>query len=355
MVPNRVAAARRYLDRLELEAILVTAIPTIRYLTGFTGSDGIAVIGREGLWFLTDSRYTTQAGEEVAGFTVVEYRKKFEDTAEFLKEQGFGRVGFDGAHMTVAQHSYLAEYLTPDSLVALPGDFAALRAVKDPAELAAMVAIARLASQAFLDFVPMIRPGVTEFRLALELEWLLREAGADAASFSLIVASGPRGGLPHASPTDRVIAPGDLVTFDFGAIRNGYCSDETVTVAVGEPDHRQREIYRIVKEAHDLALERVRPGAACSEVDAAARDHISSRGYRENFGHGTGHGIGLEIHEKPTVSPRSDEILEEGMVITIEPGIYLPGWGGVRIEDTVCVTRDGYRTLTGVSKELMLL
>lgn len=355
MVPNRFVAVRHYLERLGLDAILVTYIPTIRYLTGFTGSDGVVVVSRSELWLLTDSRYTAQAEEETAGFTLIEYQRKLEETAALLGGECFGRIGFEASHLTVAQHTILAENLAGVELVALPGDFSALRSVKDRSELAALERISALASQAFLDLIPMIRPGATEVRLALELEWLLREAGADGVSFNFIVASGPRGGLPHAHPTDRVIARGELVTFDFGGILDGYCSDESVTVAVGEASHRQREIYGIVKEAHDLALERVRPGVSCREVDAAARDHIASRGFFENFGHGTGHGIGLEIHEKPTLSPRSDEILAEGMVITIEPGIYLPGWGGVRIEDTVCVTADGCRPLTKVPKELMIL
>ena len=355
MLPNRVAAARGYLEQVGLDAILVTNIHNIRYLSGFTGSDGVVIIGRDGLWFLTDSRYRTQAGEQVSGFIVGEYRRKLEETATLIREQGFGKVGFEASSLTVAQHASLAEALTHDGLVSLPGEFDALRSIKDREELEELEKTADLASQAFHDLIPEIRTGATERRLALRLEWLLREAGADAVSFNFIVASGPRGGLPHAGPTDRAIGCGDLVTFDFGGIRNGYCSDETVTVAVGSPDSRQREIYKVVKEAHDLAIERVRPGVLCRDVDAAARDHITDRGFGEFFGHGTGHGVGLEVHEKPVISYRSEETLVEGMVITIEPGIYIPEWGGVRIEDTVCVTRDGCRLMTKVPKELMIL
>lgn len=355
MIPNRIAAVRSCLDRSGLDAILIVDINNIRYLCGFTGSDGVAVISRGGLWFLTDSRYLAQAADEVTGFTLVEYRRKLIETGSLLMGQGFARVGFEASVLTVGDHAQLAASYNSGELIALPDDFVALRSVKDRHELAAMEKIAAIASGAFLQLLPRISPGVTERQLALRLEWLLRDAGADAVSFPFIVASGPRGSLPHASPTDRQIRCGELITFDFGGILDGYCSDETVTVAVGKADQRQREIYRIVKEAHDLALEQIRPGAGCREVDAAARDHIAAHGYNENFGHGTGHGVGLEIHEKPTVSPRSTEILEEGMVITIEPGIYLPGWGGVRIEDTVCVTRDGYRLLTNVPKNLMII
>ena len=355
MVPNRIAAAREYLKRMDLDALLVTSMHNIRYFSGFTGSDGVVVISGDGLWFLTDSRYRTQAEEEVHGFSLIEYRRKLEECAALLGEQGFVRVGFEASSVTVAQHALLKEAFPSGPLVALPGEFDSMRAVKDQEELAALEKIATLASHAFLALIPEIKPGVTERRLALRLEWLLREAGADAASFDFIVASGPRGGLPHAHPTDRAIGFGELVTFDFGGVLGGYCSDETVTVAVGSADLRQQEIYRTVKEAHDLALELVRPGVTCLEVDAAARDHITGKGFGEFFGHGTGHGVGLDIHEKPVVSLRSEEILEEGMVITIEPGIYLPQWGGVRIEDTLCVTRDGSRILTKVPKELMIL
>ena len=355
MVPNRIAAARQYLERMNLDALLIPSMHNIRYLSGFTGSDGVVVVSRNSLWFLTDSRYRTQAGEEVNGFTLGEYQRKLEESAALLTGQGFLSVGFEASSLTVAQHTQLAELFTSGILAALPGDFSAIRSVKEQEELTALEGIAALASQAFLDLIPRIKPGATERQLALSLEWLLREAGADATSFSFIVASGPRGGLPHAVPTERAIRWGELVTFDFGGMLNGYCSDETVTVAVGSADERQKEIYRIVKEAHDLALEQVRPGVTCRQVDKAARDHITAGGFGEFFGHGTGHGVGLEIHEKPTLSCRSEEILEEGMVITVEPGIYLPRWGGVRIEDTVSVTRDGFRLLTKVPKELMIL
>ena len=355
MVPNRISAVRRYLKQLDLDAILITSIQNIRYLSGFTGSDGVVIVSSDSLWFLTDSRYRTQAGEEVSGFTLVEYSRKLEQCAELLQEHDFVRIGFEGSSLTVTQHALLTDILATADLVALPGDFASIRAVKDSDELIHLEEIATLASHSFLQLIPEIKPGVTERQMALRLEWLLRQAGADAASFGFIVASGARGGLPHATPTNKTICFGDLVTFDFGGIKQGYCSDETVTVAIGAIDERQREVYRIVKEAHDLALECVRPGVTCREVDAVARDYIQAQGYGDFFGHGTGHGVGLEVHEKPVVSYRSEEILQEGMVVTIEPGIYLPDWGGVRIEDTLCVTCDGFRTLTKVPKELMIL
>jgi Xaa-Pro aminopeptidase len=205
-----------------------------------------------------------------------------------------------------------------------------------------------------VQLVEDIRPGITERALALELEILMRRAGADGMAFDFIVASGDRGALPHGVASNRVLQKGELVTVDFGVCCSGYHSDETVTLAIGCADDRQREVFAVVKEAHDLALQEVRPGIACSELDAIARQSIERHGLGEFFRHGLGHGVGLEIHEKPTISGRSGQIVSEGMVFTIEPGIYIPGWGGVRIEDTVVVTADGCRLLTQVSKELII-
>jgi Xaa-Pro aminopeptidase len=212
-----------------------------------------------------------------------------------------------------------------------------------------------MASEALLETLDRVRPGVTEREIALELEFAMRRRGADKTSFDFIVASGARGALPHGKASDKAIGRGELVTIDFGAIYSGYNSDETVTVAVGKPDTRQEEIYGIVKDAHDFALAAVRPGIAFRELDARARNHIEEKGYGKFFGHGLGHGVGLEVHEKPVVSYRGEGEVAEGMVFTIEPGIYIPDWGGVRIEDTVLVESDGCRLLTKVPKDLIVL
>jgi Xaa-Pro aminopeptidase len=214
---------------------------------------------------------------------------------------------------------------------------------------------ADIASQALLGILDLIRPGVPEREVALGLEFAMKNAGADDKSFDFIVASGPRGALPHGKASDKKIQVGELVTLDFGAVYRGYHSDETVTVAVGTPDSRQKEIYSIVRDAHDKALEAVKPGISLKDLDGIARRYIEGKGYGNYFGHGLGHGVGLEVHEKPTVSFRSEQTAGEGMVFTIEPGIYIPDWGGVRIEDTVVVTQDGCRLLTSVPKELMIL
>jgi Xaa-Pro aminopeptidase len=212
-----------------------------------------------------------------------------------------------------------------------------------------------LAAAAFEEILPMIRPGVVERDISLALEFAMKRRGAEEKSFDFIVASGERGALPHGVASQKKIQSGELVTIDFGARWQGYHSDETVTLAVGRVDPRLREIYDIVLDAHDRAMDMVRPGVPLREIDRIARDHIAERGYGEYFGHGLGHGVGLEVHEFPAVSPRSEEVAGEGMVITIEPGIYIPGLGGVRIEDMVKVTRDGHRRLTRLDKKFRSL
>jgi Xaa-Pro aminopeptidase len=265
------------------------------------------------------------------------------------------RVGFEAAHTTVADFKTLSDKLAQVELVALSGDLDQIRSCKDQEEIERLQAVASLASDALMVVLPRLVAGVSEREIARELEFEMLRQGADGRAFDFIVASGERGAMPHGRASDKLICPGELVTIDFGAIKDGYHSDETVTVALGRPDERGQEIYRIVKEAHDRAVASVRPGIACRDLDAVARECIRDQGYSDYFGHGLGHGVGLDIHEKPVVSPRSEAVVEEGMVFTIEPGIYIPGFGGVRIEDTVVVTNNGCRSLTQVPKELMTL
>ena len=355
MLENRIIKARGCAEKQDVDAILFFNLSNVRYLAGFTGSDGVLVVGRDACWFLTDSRYTTQAAREVTGCPTVEYRAKLDGIAELLDGEGFRRVGFESEHTTVALHSALSAKVSGVEFVPLGEELASLRTVKDAGELDLLAKTARIASEALVTSLGGLRPGVVEREYALDLEFAMRRAGADDKSFDFIVASGERGALPHGRGSEKVVTSGELVTIDFGAVYGGYHSDETVTVCVGEPDSRQREIYGIVKEAHDRAVAAVRPGVSFKELDAIARGFIEGQGYGAFFGHGLGHGVGLDVHEKPVVSPRGEGVVEEGMVFTIEPGIYIPQWGGVRIEDTVAVTGDGYRLLTRVPKELIVL
>ncbi len=355
MLKDRISSAREYLERFGVDAMLFVDLCNIRYLCGFTGSDGALVVTREGGMFLSDSRYTTQAAREVTRFPSREYRGKLDGIASLIKEFRVDKVGFESEHMPVAQFRSLTDVLPGVELVPVGTELATLRQVKDAQELELLARTAEVASLSLLDICSEIRPGAKERDVALALEFAMKRAGAEEKSFDFIVASGVRGALPHGKASDKTIEAGELVTLDFGGVYQGYCSDETVTVAVGTPNERQREIYGIVKEAHDLALAAVRPGVTFRELDAIAREFISAQGYGEYFGHGLGHGVGLEVHEQPVVSFRSAGEAEAGMVFTIEPGIYIPGWGGVRIEDTVVVTPDGFRTLTKVPKALMVL
>ncbi len=355
MLKNRIAAARAYLEQFDVDAILFSDLCDIRYLCGFTGSEGSLLLNSSGGSFLTDSRYTSQASREVSGCTVVEFREKIPTIASLVGEMKVLALGFQPDSLNVSTFNALQRSMPDVKLVPLGPEISMLRAVKDDSEISCLARTAEIASGAFHVILPSIRPGAVERDVALQLEFAMRTAGADDKSFDIIVASGERGALPHGRAGSRVLLHGDLVTIDFGAVLDGYHSDETVTVAVGEPDPRLRDVYGIVKEAHDLAIEAIRPGVLLKDLDAVARDFIARQGYGEFFGHGLGHGVGLDVHEKPVVSFRSEGNVIEGMVFTIEPGIYLPGLGGVRIEDTVCVTSNGCRLLTRVPKDLMIV
>lgn len=356
MLKNRRSRLNRFFEEYALKAILFTDLNNIRYLCGFSGSEGALLVSRDHAWFLCDSRYTAQAGEEVSGAEVRECAPiRLDTVAALVHEFGLNRVGFEAAHTTVSAFRKMSEKLPDVELVELGSKLDEIRVCKDGAEIEQLANVATLASQALASVLADIRPGVRESDVAVALEFEMRRRGADGRAFDFIVASGVRGAMPHGRASDKIIQSGELVTIDFGAVKDGYNSDETVTIACGEPEIRAKEIHAVVRTAHDLAIEAVRPGIACKDLDEVARSYIRMQGYGDYFGHGLGHGVGLEIHEMPTLSPRSTAELAEGMVVTIEPGIYIPGFGGVRIEDTVVVTGDGCRVLTSADKQLLIL
>ncbi|QEM68644.1 aminopeptidase P family protein [Geobacter sp. FeAm09] len=355
MLKNRRSHLARLFEDHSLDCILFTNLHNIRYLCGFTGTEGALLLTRDRGWFLCDSRYTTQASGEVWDAEVREFTAKLETIAALVKEHGFSRMGFEAAHTTVAFFKSLSTALAGHELVALGGELDDIRCCKDADELQRLSEVAALSSAALMAIRPLLKPGVKEAEVALELEMEMRRRGADGRAFDFIVASGVRGAMPHGIASGKALQAGELVTIDFGAVKDGYYSDETVTVAIGDLDERQRAIHEIVRTAHDMAIAAVKPGIPCKELDAVAREYIRECGYGDYFGHGLGHGVGLEIHEKPVLSPRSEAVAAEGMVFTIEPGIYIPGFGGVRIEDTVAVTAGGCRVLTGTPKDLYLL
>ena len=334
-----------------LDAFVFFDLANIRYLCNFTGTDGALIVSPATDCFLSDSRYQAQAQQQVKAETLVCYNKKSDALIAELSRLNVKRVGVESETLTVAVWLELQQKAAETiEWVPVGKPLDRLRAFKDSDEIELLEKAALLNQQAFKEVEPLIAAGVSENEIALALEFSLKRHGGENKAFDFIVASGVRGAMPHGLASDKIIESGDLVTIDFGTRLRGYHSDETVTVAVGTIDHQSREIYDTVLAAHDMALDAVKPGMTLAGLDAVARDYIAEKGYGEFFGHGLGHGVGLEIHEYPALSPRSEGVIEEGMVITIEPGIYVPGIGGVRIEDTVVVTAYGCRCLTKISK-----
>jgi Xaa-Pro aminopeptidase len=346
---ERLAAA---LAGRELDLMLVTDLVNVRYLTGFTGTNGACICGPDTRLFLTDFRYTERAAAEVEGWETITIS---DDWLGGIASHLSGRFGFEDDHVAVRLlerlRAKLGEGAEP---VAAAGAVEELRRVKDEGELAAIAAASELADEVWRWSVERGLGGRTERQVSREAEARIRELGGDP-SFPAIVAAGPNGALPHAEPGERPIGAGELVVFDMGAKLEGYCSDGTRTYAVGEPGERAREVYETVLAAHAAALEAVTAGAGGEAVDAVARELIAAAGYGERFGHGLGHGVGLEVHEAPRLSPRSDDVLTAGEVVTVEPGVYLPGELGVRIEDLVVISEASCRNLSGLPKELQLV
>jgi Xaa-Pro aminopeptidase len=336
----------------ELDLAVITHMVNVRYLTGFRGTNGVCVCGGETRIFFTDFRYTERAEAEVDGWEVITLT---DDWLGGIAERLSGKTGFEDEHLSVRTKGRLEEKL-PDGveLVAAGGDVERLRRVKDAEELRAIRAASEMADEAWRWSLERGLGGRTERDVARAVEARIRELGGEP-SFPAIVAAGPNGALPHAEPGEREIGDGDLVVFDMGAKLDDYCSDGTRTFAVGEPKGAGREVYEVVRGAQQAALDAVRAGIGGEPLDAIARDAIEAAGHGERFGHGLGHGVGLEVHEGPRVSRRSEDVLEPGEVVTIEPGVYLPGELGVRIEDLVVVTEEGHDNLSSLPKELQIV
>ncbi|PTM58510.1 M24 family metallopeptidase [Desmospora activa] len=352
----RLEQLQKWLTDRQWDAILVTHPVNRRYLTGFTGSSGWVLITREKQFLLSDFRYIVQGKEQAPLFTFVNHEGKwFETVNRLCREGNLSSLAFEESHLTFQQHRQLKEALVGVELQPTSHVVEKLRQFKSEDELVLMRQAAAIADSAFAEILKVMRPGVAERDIELRLEFLLRERGATSSSFDTIVASGPRSALPHGVASERVMQKGDLVTLDFGALYQGYCSDITRTVVLGPPADWQQEIYDIVLEAQQRAVAAIRPGMTGQVADAVARDYITEKGYGDQFGHSTGHGLGMEVHEAPTLSARGKAPLEPGMVVTVEPGIYLPDRGGVRIEDDVVVTADGHEVITFSKKELIIL
>ena len=359
---GRLAAVREWLGAHdELDGVLVVRQENLedfdlRYLTGFTGSSGFAVVTAGEALFLTDVRYVEQAAGQCPGWRIERHgRPATKELAAALHGAGVRRLAFDPAGLTVALCDELRAGLPGVALHSAAGTVTALRERKDAAEMAAIARACAISDAAFARLLAEIRPGISERELARRLEELLYLQGADSVAFEAIAASGPNSALPHAQPSAREIVPGDLITFDFGAGVAGYCADMTRTVVMGPATPRQRRLYEAVRQVQAAGVAAMRAGARCSEIDAAAKKSIEAAGYGEYPTHSLGHGVGLAIHEAPALRPGSDDILAPGHVVTVEPGIYVPGFGGVRIEDTVAIEEHARRVLTTTTRRLIEL
>ena len=363
----RLRRLRESLAQQPFDTFMTLVAENRRYLSGYTAEDGqfdetagILLVSRSKTLLVTDSRYDLQATREAPLYTVIRYKKGlFQDLPDILTSMGTKSLGFESVRLSCLQYQQLSDAISEKGLsieLHPSGDLVeSLRIRKDPEEIDAIRSALSLTESAFLDFLRTVTPGVSEKALAWELEKRLRQAGAEALSFPVIVASGPNSALPHAVPTDRLIRPNEPVLFDFGVRLNGYCSDISRMAVIGEPDQTYRKIYLTVLDAQKKATRAIKPGKSTKIVDETARNHIADMGYGEYFGHGLGHGVGLAIHEAPRLSPLKDTPLAPGMITTVEPGIYIPGWGGIRLENMVAVTETGVEVLNTTDPAEMII
>ena len=357
-VGMRLGRLRERISEAGCDALLVTHLTNIRYLTGFTGSAGLLLVLPDDAVLVTDGRYRDQSQEQLDANGVearIEITATEHDAKLAAAARGIERVGLESMHVTwSAKRRYGTKVFDGAAIIATESRVESLRIKKDEGEVARIEAACRIADDALAQVLPRLREEPTERELGLELDFTMRRLGASDVSFETIVASGPNGAKPHARPSDRRISAGDLVVLDFGALLDGYHSDMTRTVSIGEPSATQRRMDEVVRAAQAAGVGAVRPGVTGADVDRVCRDLIAEAGWADAFLHGTGHGVGLDIHEDPRVSMTATATLEVGHVVTVEPGVYLPEHGGVRIEDTVVVTEDGCRPLTTAPKELVL-
>lgn len=348
---SRVDKLRRELS--DNEAVLISSYPNIFYYSAFTSEDAYLLISRDAKYLITDSRYTIQAQEQSPDFEIINIGEGFDKIFSKIKAN---YIGYEEGAMTVKEHKHLKSKIgNNQALVGKQKFINKPRRIKDTVEIEKIARAEKIGDEAFEYVLDTIRPGVRERDIALEIEFYMKKHGASALSFDTIVASGKRSAMPHGVASDKIIEKGDFVTLDFGCVYEGYCSDMTRTVVVGKADAAQRKIYETVLKAQNAAILAIEEGEPCSKIDKVARDIISDAGYGNNFGHGLGHSVGIEIHENPTFSPKCETKIQNGHVITVEPGIYVENFGGARIEDLIVVENGKARNLTHSPKELIEL
>ncbi len=356
-LPNRLLRLQARLSVHKLNGFLITHLPNIFYLTGFTGTSAALLVLPHKSIFLTDGRYMEQAARQVRGLRICQSRKGLMiDALRILNRHRGRRWGFEARHLVFSSYEFLKKGLSANSkLVGCVDWVEELRAIKSKAEIEKIRTSLQVVTKSFEEVLPMVKPGVRERDLGAELEHRMKSCGAEKVSFDLIIASGPRSALPHGVASEKRVCRNEFLVFDLGAILGGYASDFTRTIYVGRPSTKARKVYNIVRESQERAISGVRAGIPASRIDRLARQFIHHSGFGRYFVHSTGHGIGVEVHEAPQVSAKSTAILQAGHVITVEPGIYLPGEGGVRIEDIVVVKAEGKENLTETTKELIVI
>lgn len=353
---DRIKNIKAILNTIGADGIFIYSPENRRYASGFTGSTGYVIISENNAGFVTDFRYNNQAKIECQGFEIIENKTPLVDyLVDVIKKYKIKKLAYEDSFMTVGFYNNLKDKLENVEFIPLKETEGNIRIIKDKEELQNIKKAAEIADSAFKHILDYIKPGVTERDIAIELEYFMKSCGATGLSFESIVASGWRSSLPHGVATDKKINLGDLLTLDFGCVYNGYCSDMTRTIVIGKADEKQKKIYGIVLKSQIEALSHIKPGVLGKDVDKIARDIIKGSGYGDYFGHGLGHGVGLAIHEEPRLSPIGETALEANMVVTDEPGIYIPDFGGVRIEDLVVVGKDGPIVYSTSPKELIEL
>lgn len=351
----RITNIQKQLHNYGIDGLLITKKENRQYATNFTGSAGVVLIAAHKAIFITDFRYVDQAKTEIKAAEIIMHKGNLEEeVANQVSKLNIQKLGIEDNNMTLQQFKKLQKYIHTE-MVPVCEIIEDIRLIKDTSEIETMKIAATIADEAFHHIVTFLKPGISETDVRDELEFFMRKKGATSSSFQIIVASGVRSSLPHGVASNKIIERGDIVTLDFGALYDGYCSDITRTVAIGEPSEEFQKIYNVVREALKRGTEAIKPGKTAKSIDDITRNYITEHGYGQYFGHSTGHGLGLEIHEPLRLSQESKATLQEGMVVTVEPGIYIPNWGGCRIEDDIVITKDGYDVITKSNRELIII
>lgn len=351
---SRISKVKALLEQKQLDGVVILTDFNRRYISGFTGSSGGLLITKDKNILVTDFRYIEQATSQAPQFEIVQHTKPLLDTlVEQIETAQLSNIGFE-SHL-VSYDTFIHLNRGRHDLITLGNEIEKIRMVKDDSEIKAIDKAAQIVDDAYAHILKIVEPGMTEKEVKAHLESQMLHLGAEKTSFDTIVASGYRGALPHGLASNKVIEKGDMVTLDFGAYYEGYASDITRTFAVGEPSPKMKEIYEVVLKSQETAVDQIRPGLTGKEIDTIARDVITDAGYGQYFGHSLGHGVGLNVHELPNLSQKSDQILKPNHVVTIEPGIYIEGLGGVRIEDDILITENGGRRFTNSTKDLIIL